>query len=155
MKTLLIYVSKHGCTAKCAQELASQLGRETTLANLREGTPDLKEFDGIILGGPIYAGNLPQEMKKFMSANGDSLQNKKLGLFICCGQVENGPEQLDTAFPQALRSHASVQASFGGAISLEKQNFLIRTMLKKVMKIQASYESIDSEAIADFARQWA
>lgn len=155
MKTLLIYVSKHGCTEKCAQELASLLGNETTVANLREGTPNLKEFDGIILGGPIYAGNLPQKMKKFISANGDSLQNKKLGLFICCGQVENGNEQLGAAFPQALRSHASVHASFGGAISLEKQNFLIKTMLKKVLKIQASYESIDSEAIAEFARQWA
>lgn len=155
MKTLILYTSKHGCTEKCAGLLAADLDGNTVLVDLRGGTPDLSDYEGVILGAPIYAGNLPGKMKNFLTANADELKGKKLGLFICCGQVEQGAEQLTAAFPAELMDHASVSRSFGGAISLEKQNFLVRSLLKKVMKIQASYESIDSDAIAEFAQQWA
>lgn len=155
MKTLIAYISKSGCTAKCAQLLAKDLGQDVTLVNLAERTPDLAKYDGVILGAPIYAGNLPSKAKTFHTDNLEQLKQKKLGLFICCGQVEKGTEQLETAYPEELSNHASVQASFGGAINLEKQNFLVRTMLKKVMKIKESYESIDSQAIAEFAQKWA
>lgn len=155
MKTLILYTSKHGCTEKCAGLLAAELAGDPALVDLRGGTPDLSGYDGVILGAPIYAGNLPGNMKNYLTANADELKQKKLGLFICCGQVEQGAEQLKAAFPADLMDHACVSGSFGGAISLEKQNFIVRAMLKKVMKIQASYESIDSDAIAEFAQQWA
>lgn len=155
MKTLIAYMSKCGCTANCAHTLAETIGGDVTLVNLAEETPDLREFDGVILGAPVYVGNIPNEVKAFHTDNIQLLKQKKLGLFICCGQVEKGQEQLEAAYPVELSSHAFLSKSFGGAISLEKQNFLIRTMLKKVMKIKESYESIDHQAIAEFAQQWA
>ena len=154
MKTLLVYTSKHGCTAGCARLLAEALGGDITLANLSKGTPDLSGYEAVILGAPIYVGNIPEEAKKFHTDNLQELSTKKLGLFICCGQVDKGQETLLSAYPEELRSLASVSKSFGGAISLEKQNFLIRTMLKQVMKIKKSYESIDRQAITAFADQW-
>lgn len=53
-----------------------------------------------------------------------------------------------------MTRHASARASFGGAIDLERQNFLVRTLLRKLMKITESYEAIDRQSIQDFARQW-
>lgn len=154
MKTLIVYTSKYGCTAKCAAILAEELGEDVLLANLAEGTPDLTDYDGIILGAPVYAGNIPGKAKKFLAKNLDQLMQKKVGLFICCGQFETGLDQLNTAYPKELTDCASAKASFGGAISLEKLNFLLRTMLKKIMKIKESFEYIDRRAITAFAGQW-
>jgi len=43
MKTLIAYVSKHGCTAKCARLLAQSLRNPATLADLARDNPDLAE----------------------------------------------------------------------------------------------------------------
>jgi len=155
MKTLVVYASKHGCTEKCAQILAQALSEDVTLANLREGTPDLTGYEGIIFGAPVYAGNIPPEAKKFHSENAELLKAKKLGLFTCGLEVEKSAQQLAAVFPAELVSQAAVKAPFGGAINLEKQNFFLRFMLKKMMKIKESYEAINRQAIAEFAEEWA
>ncbi|MDR3046294.1 MAG: flavodoxin domain-containing protein [Bacteroidales bacterium] len=43
---------------------------QITLFNLKENTnPDISIFDGIILGAPIYAGQSPKLMHRFISTN--------------------------------------------------------------------------------------
>ncbi|NLO88286.1 MAG: hypothetical protein GX090_07035 [Firmicutes bacterium] len=154
MKTLIAYVSKHSCTAKCARLLAQSLRNPATLADLARDNPDLAEYEGIILGAPLYAGSIPSRAKAFCRHNLARLKEKKLGLFICCGLEDQAQAQLESAFPPELTRHASARASFGGAIDLERQNFLVRTLLRKLMKITESYEAIDRQSIQDFARQW-
>lgn len=154
MKTLIVYASKHGCTEKCAQNLADTIGTEVVLSNLKSETPDLANYDGVVIGAPVYAGSVPAVVKKFHTDNLDLLKDKKLGLFICCGTVDKGQEMLEAAYPQELRNLAVISKSFGGAVSLEKQNFLIRTLLKNVLKLKESFKAIDSQAITEFAQAW-
>jgi menaquinone-dependent protoporphyrinogen oxidase len=59
MKTAIIYASKHGTTEKVAQAIADKLKKTTDveLFSLKKNpNPKISEFDMIILGSPIYAG---------------------------------------------------------------------------------------------------
>lgn len=154
MKTLIAYASKNGCTAQCAQTLAQTLSGEVVACDLAREKPDLSQYDAVILGAPIYIGNILGKAKKFCAANTQQLLQKKLGLFICCCDTEKKEEQLANAYPEELRNHAVLQDSFGGRLDLQKQNFLTRAMLKKAMNITENMENINREAIANFAEQW-
>src|SRR6056297_3111760 len=101
MSTLIVYATKYGCTEKAVNRLADYLDGETQLLNLgSKDNKDLKleEYDTVVVGGSIYAGNIQQEVKNFCSENINILLQKKLGLFICCGFSEKAGKQLENSF---------------------------------------------------------
>ena len=64
---------------------------------------------------------------------------------------EVAEKQFDEAYPEDLRRHAAVTGLFGGALLLEKMNFIERKVIKKIAKIEESVSRIDDEAIREFA----
>jgi menaquinone-dependent protoporphyrinogen oxidase len=65
MKTAIIYTSKHGTTAKVAQMIAGRLtDSPVSLIDLKKDKhPDVRSFDGIILGTSIYASASSKTMQ--------------------------------------------------------------------------------------------
>lgn len=155
MKTLIAYSTTHGCTEKTAVELKKQLEGEVELINLKNNpNPDLQNFDRIIIGGSIHAGQIQKRVKEFCSKNLELLKLKELGLFICCmEQGETGQKQLLDAYPEELHQIAKSAAVFGGEFDFRKMNFLEKLVVKKVAKVKESTSKVDHQAIHNFSKK--
>ncbi|MDX8341554.1 flavodoxin domain-containing protein [Draconibacterium sp. IB214405] len=155
MKTLITYCTTHGCTEKTANELKQFLGGEVVLVNLKkEAVPELESFDRIIIGGSIHAGQIQKKVKDFCNQNLKKLQDKELGLFICCMEEgEKAEIQLQDAFPEILLRNAKATAYLGGEFNFNKMNFFQKLIVKKVAKVDNSVSKIDYDAIRHFSNQ--
>lgn len=140
MKTMIIYSSTYGFTEKCANELAQKLGGQAIAVNIAAGSlPQLSGYDSVILGSSIYMGQINKKLKEFMSTNLAGLQEKKLGLFLCCGLPENLEQDFSLNFPKELLDAAVARECFGGVLDTAKMSFGHR-MITKMMESAAKKE---------------
>jgi menaquinone-dependent protoporphyrinogen oxidase len=155
MKTLIVYVSKQGCCEKSATMLLHGLGNEATMVELDADTRlDLKPYDTVIIGGPIYYGRLEGRVRRFCRRHMEALLQKRLGLFICCLETgEQADEELHEAFPPELLSHAVASGFFGGEIALERLNFVDRFMVRSIAKVEHNISTLSEERIMHFLEQ--
>ena len=148
MSTLVIYATKHGAAEKCASMLSKKLAGRVVLHNLKSGVrADLPEYEKIIIGGSIYAGRIQKEVTDFCVQNEKLLQEKNVGMYICCLSKSNAEMQLNSAFPKQLLDNAVVKCSFGGEMRFSDMSFgekLITKMVSKaVAKSDPGFASID------------
>ena len=150
MKTLIVYMSMHGCTEKVALTLQKKAEDEVILINLKNDlVPSLSGFDRIVIGGSIHAGQIQKRIRTFCQDHQEFLLNKELGLFICCMEEgDKAREQFRNAYPESLRWHAKTSAIMGGEFNLDQMNFLERWMVQKVAHVSESvsrlnYKSMD------------
>lgn len=155
MKTMITYCSTHGCTEKVATQIQQLLGTETTLVNLKnKKQTDVNEFDRVIIGGSIHAGQIQKKVKDFCGKNMENLLKKELGLFICCMEEgEKAEAELRNVFPKELQKHAKATACLGGEFNFEKMNFIEKMIVKKVAKVNHSTSNVDQKAILNFSER--
>jgi len=153
MKNLIVYCSSHGTTEKAVGLLSENLVGEVLSVDLkREKTIfDLKDFDTVIIGGSIHAGQIQRRIKKFIQNHHEELLEKELGLFlVCMRDGEMAIEQFNNAFPQDLRKSSVALGLFGGEFLVSKMNFFERQVVKKVDGIITDQSKIDLDAIMEF-----
>lgn len=155
MKTAIVYSSKHGTTGKIARLIGEQfIDDEVDYISLKENkTTHIQEYDRIILGTSIYAGNPSAEMKKFCSNNRSVLDKKKIGLFICCMLKKREQEQLTNAYPKFLHKVAVTERALGGELLFDKMNLFERFLTRLVMKVKTSVYEINDDAIKLFTNE--
>ncbi|NMB19253.1 MAG: flavodoxin [Firmicutes bacterium] len=153
MRVLIAYTSKFGCTETCVNMLRNELrGEDVALVDLGKERPDdLETYDAIVVGGPIYAGNMEAPVKTFCADNADILLGKKLALFLCCGNADQFEAQLNGAFDRQLIDHAVACEHFGYAYQLEKMGFAFRLIVRLVAKVKRSESQISEGNIARLA----
>lgn len=155
MKTLIAYATTHGCTEKISEQMKSYLGGDVSLVNLKKDpTPSPASFHRVIIGGSIHAGQIQKRVKDFCSTYLNELQEKELGLFICCMEKgETAHKQLMEAFPEALHRHAKATAFFGGEFDFGRMNFLEKMIVKKVAHVKQNVSNVDFDAVRKFSRR--
>ena len=90
MKLLIAYATKTGTTKACVEMMAEHFAyHDVTLFDLANGTPQIADFDAIIIGGPIRMNKMDARVKKFVEDNRTVLRDKLYALFLCCGFNEN------------------------------------------------------------------
>lgn len=150
MNTLIVYATKYGSTQKCAAILAEKLAGKVDLIDLKKDKlNDLSSYDQIVIGGSIYMGKIRKEVKNFCTQNMHILNEKKIGLFICCMQDEAA--QLNSAFPEELLKKAVAKENFGGELIIEKMGPLDKFITKAVAKTEKDRSRILIENIDRFA----
>ena len=149
MKNVIIYSSKHGFTEKCAEMLKEGLRDGSDLINLKENPKiDLNNYQVIILGSSVYAGNIQKDMKEFINNNLKVLLEKNTGLFTCnMHKREEAEEQLKKVFPLELIERSFVVTFFGGGFDFSKMNFIEKQIVKKIVKVTENVENIEQENI--------
>lgn len=158
MKTAIIYATKHGTTEKVARAIGEKLKGTTDveLFSLKGNPhPDICEFDTIILGTSIYAGQPSKKMKAFCLGNESILLQKRLGLFVC-GMHPDREEQekeMKSAWPEVLQKHTTTAAFLGGEFLFESMNFFERTIVGMIAKTKTSVSRIDGDGIDAFVQQ--
>ncbi len=154
MKVLVVYATKYGCTEKAAKKLVEHLGQDVKLVNLKKGSVkglNLSDYDAIAIGGSIYVGKIQNEVKQFCSDNSDIIMKKKLGLFICCGFVDQVNQQFESSFGKKLLNHATVKEHFGYEYDFSKMNFMSKMAVKVMSKTKESKSAIKVNNIKKFA----
>ena len=148
-------MSTHGCTTQVVHELAEQLNGEVTIKNLKEDQdPDFQDYDRVIVGGSIHAGQIQRKIRDFCTINTEKLGYKQLGLFICCMyEGDQAFQQLENAFPEKLHQYAKSEAILGGEFNFEKMRFFEKLIVRKVAKVEQTVSRIDHEAIRNFAKK--
>jgi menaquinone-dependent protoporphyrinogen oxidase len=85
MKTLIAYGTGTGTTKELSETLSKKIKGDVTVINLKEQKNiNLSDFETIIIGGSIRAGQMQSEVRSFCRNNLNELKQKNVGLFICC-----------------------------------------------------------------------
>ena len=154
MKTAIIYTTRHGTTEKVAQMIKDGLNDETELIKLKKSKKtDLRSFEKIIIGSSIHTGKIPKKLYKFLEDNLDAIQEKPLGLFLCCMYEKEAWNQFVQAFPASIREHARSSKCVGGELLLENMNFLEKAMIKKMTGTDSSQSKIDQQKIRELIEE--
>jgi ferredoxin len=91
MRVKVVYFSGTGNTKAVAElyhHLFKTLGHEVTTTSI-EDNPILKGNDLLIIGGPIYAGNMPAELLKWVSNNVPKTNSAKAILYSTSARLLN------------------------------------------------------------------
>ncbi|MGN0156241.1 MAG: flavodoxin domain-containing protein [Lachnospiraceae bacterium] len=155
MKTIICYATKTGTTETAAKELAGLLGA-IKVCNLEKETPDIHNFDLVIIGGSIRMGKLHKAAKKFIDANTKELLSKKCAFFICNGFPEQAETFLIQNIGQELLSHSICAASFGGELDLSKlkgmDKFIAKAVTSSMKDNPQAVPKLLHESIKEFAK---
>ncbi|WP_374166568.1 flavodoxin domain-containing protein [Arcticibacter sp. MXS-1] len=154
MKTAIVYCSKNGSTEKVAKLIGYRLeDYETGYFDLMKcPNPDIRDYDRVIIGGPIYFGMIQNPVKVFCKQNEKLLLDKELGLFICCILKGQEDVQFESAFSTKLRNHSKARAFLGGELMFEKLNFFEKLMVWKVAESPLEFH-IDVDAVDNFVNK--
>lgn len=153
MKTLIVYATKHGFTKECAIKLSKKLDGDFDILNLKENKiSTIEQYDSVIIGGPIYAGQIIKEVKEFCEKNLNQLSDKKIGLFVCgMSDKDKMNLYLEQAFPEKLRSNALAKGDFGGSFVFKSMNFFERFIIKHMCKTNEDVLNLKEDNIYEFA----
>ena len=137
MKVLIVYVSKSGTTAECAELLERELhGTDVTLANLADGMPETSGYDAVIAGSYVRFGKTDARFREFLSRSREDLLQRYLGLFLCCGEIQNLDDYVSRLIPAELRAHAFGIECFGGSLDLRRfrgiERFFVRMLRSSI-----------------------
>lgn len=147
MKTAILYGSKYGATESCVKKIASEIQGEVDLIRiLKKRSIDLTDYDAVIIGGAVYAGKMADGV--IHTIKNLKLENIPYGLVICCMEEGKKPEEnLRLNLGDNLVDQAMFVEHLGHGVNFEKMNFLVRTMIKKIAKVDKSYTKFNTAAI--------
>lgn len=157
MKSLIVFCSTHGTTAKAAHMLRKQIEGDVIVLNLQRTNlhSDVEIFDSVIIGGSIHAGSIQGRIKKFMKDHHEVLVTKNLGLFLCCmKEGQEAHEQFDHVFPASLRESAIAKGIFGGEFIVSKMNFLEKILVRSVSGVTDDTSNLKLDSITEFAHTY-
>jgi NAD(P)H dehydrogenase (quinone) len=129
VKVLITYHSVTGNTEKMAEGVADGAGAVVgTTVNLKRvsevTTEDLLSADAVIIGSPVYFGNVSGEVKVFLDNwflkygvfRDAKMRNKVAAAFVTGAAISNGKETAMLAIHAALLMNQMVIVSPGGAL---------------------------------------
>ena len=126
VSVLVAYHSATGNTEKMAQGVAegakSVTGANVVVKRVGEVTADdLLSSDGVIIGSPVYFGNMSGEVKSFLDSwfkmglfQDRKMRNKVGGTFATGGGFSNGKELTMLTMQAAMVMHQMLVTSGGG-----------------------------------------
>lgn len=155
LKTLIVYTTKYGSTAKCAYLLKEKLLGEVTIVDLnKQQAPKLQDFSTVVIGGSIYFGKIQKKIVTYCRENSTELLEKKIGLFICSGEKGNKQYQyLTGVFPQDIYNKAVIKSIFGDELYYEKLSLLEKIMMRLLKGVSQSYSNLSLTTIENFAHK--
>ncbi|HLK16402.1 MAG TPA: flavodoxin domain-containing protein [Fimbriimonadaceae bacterium] len=145
-RVAIVYFSKYGQTAKIAERLRVALaahGAQATTYQIAGRSDyagiDLEAADGVVVGGPVFAGKLPKPLREWALRNTAKLNSRPLGVFTVSlnaadarPQAREGDRTVLHAFCDATQLYPKLSASFKGALSYSKYGPFMRWMMKRI-----------------------
>ena len=136
MKILIAYVTKTGTTKECAERLATHFEfHNVTLVNLEEQTPNLADFDAVVIGSNVRANKIHKKVKEFFAENRETLAKMRYALYICCCMSDQAEFYFKKNYDAALMDGALACLCFGGEMKMERQQGIDKLIMKIVLRV--------------------
>lgn len=146
MKIGIFYASKTGTTKKCAQMIHDKFPN-SDLIELDGKEKYLDDYDYIIVGSPVIAGNLHKQVRKFLKLYKEKLVGK-IGYFLCHGFKINAHDIIKRSVDSKLAINIKLISGFGGEIHIDKLKGIDKFIVKMISKSKNYVEpKLDLEAI--------
>ena len=130
-RVLVTYASKYGSTKEVAETIGRILQEKFLTVEIipSKEVKSLQNYDGIVIGTPVYAGSLLSDTKKFLSRFQTDLGSVPTALFVL-GPLDNSPQemrgvqaQLDINLKKFEWFNPLQKKIFVGALRLEALRF--------------------------------
>ncbi len=146
MKILIAYSSKNGTAKECAERLQAALHQlSADLVDLDHQTPQILDYDIVLLGGSVYFGKLRPALRRYMRENAALLMQKSFGFFLCCGLAHDADYYREKLFPPELNNLAFAHIYFGGRLKIEGASRMDRFFLHSMRSTILEEEMDDGE----------
>lgn len=145
IKTLILYESRYGSTWEAANIISLILGpsKRHPLSQFGEGCRD---FDFIVMGTPIYNGNIHPKMQTFLDNEREWLEEKSIALFCTCLNGSEGLRVLREV-EDSLGGNVFELGVLGGRLEMDRLNDRDYEALKKYI----SKEGLPSQGMDLFS----
>ena len=147
-KVLIVYGTRYGTTTEVVQDMsntARELGAQVDVVHLEKGItfPEPEEYDLVIIGSGIQAGQWTKRPLKYIEQKLESLSKTKVALFVVSGYAgdpdkvaEAQSDYLD-AMPEKYPGLSPIStALIGGMFEFKKYNLVVRALVKNIVKKQ-------------------
>lgn len=130
-KILVTYATKYGSTQGVAEAIAEELRHKGNIVDLIPAkiVKSLDGYHSVVLGTPLYIGNMLGDATKFLSQNQKELSTLPTALFVL-GPLEKTPKelsdvqvQLDSVLNRLSWYKPVVVEIFAGAMDPDKFRF--------------------------------
>lgn len=145
-KTLIVYATTEGQTAKIANFLADvgrRAGHTVDLLRAAEIAEDaqLENYAAVLVGASVHEGRYQREAQRFVERHRVWLSERRSGFFsVSLGAASRDPEEVrevQAILDGFLAEHgwkADMTASFAGALKYTQYNWLKRALMKHIAK---------------------
>ncbi|MFE5792782.1 flavodoxin domain-containing protein [Streptomyces sp. NPDC056503] len=149
-RVLVAYGSKHGSTAGIADEIGRTLRDDgfdtdvrpadavavavTVAVAVADTVTDVGDYDGVVLGGALYAGHRNGEARRCARRNAEQLRHRPVRLFSS-GPVDSSAELHDIPPVRGVARRmkklgAREHVTFGGALTADTPDLVARAMVR-------------------------
>ena len=147
-KVLIIYGTRYGTTTEVVQDMsntAKELGAQVEVVHLEKGTPfpEPEDYDLVIVGSGIQAGQWTKRPLKYIEQKLESLSKSKVALFVVSGYAgdpdkvaEAQTDYLDKMSEKYPGLSPISTALIGGMFEFKKYNLVVRALVKSMVKKQ-------------------
>ena len=153
MNVLVTAASRHGATARIADEIAARLAEHGHTAVVRppNDVTGLDGFDAVVLGSAVYTGRWLGEARDFAETYGDALRRTPVWVFAS-GPIGDPPVPAEPAddtgrVAGALGARAAV--TFAGRLAYSELGLGERVLVRAVRARDGDHR--DWQAIHEFA----
>jgi menaquinone-dependent protoporphyrinogen IX oxidase len=145
---LICYGTRYGTTTSVVQEMAKTIqesGMTVDVVDLKTNKiPHLvRDYDLVLVGSGIMAGQWTKHPLEFLNTHKEDLAEIRTAIFVVCGYA-NSPDKCDEAQTEYLDKvvqeypelHIVSTGLFGGMFDFKRYNFVIRALVKRIVKQQ-------------------
>jgi menaquinone-dependent protoporphyrinogen oxidase len=134
MSALILYDTKGGFTKEQATDLSEQVPKSKVF-NLSSKDYTVEDYDTILVGAPIYKGELSELAKLFFIKHKKILKQKRLGIFCAGMNIPEFNEAIQESLPPDIFYHAYI-VHCGGRIIYESLSFKDKFTIKRRLGIK-------------------
>ncbi|MGD8543772.1 MAG: flavodoxin domain-containing protein [Candidatus Bathyarchaeota archaeon] len=125
-KTLVAFASKGGATKEASEIIADALKEKhkftVDLVNLKKKSPNLEEYDNIVIGSGVRNGKVYDKALKFLKQD---FGDRKIAFFVCSGDAGD-PNKYEEAYTKyitdVLANYPNIRTvaaeAFGGRMKM-------------------------------------
>lgn len=151
LKTGIFYTSTHGASEEVAKRIEKELPGKVELIDLSLEERNPSGYDGVVIGGGIYAGRTSKKLKEFTKKYHEDIAKMPHGIYICSREEKDKAKSyLRENFHLELLQTSACNAHLGHGIKMKKLNFFTRLLFKHHFNIKEDYTTINENELDVF-----
>ena len=125
MKIAIIYSTSSRATKKACKILSSKINASVQLIPIEKAkTACLLKYNFIILAGSAMNGKVQSALKRYISRNIKTLQEKPIALVLNCEEGIDTRDRLNKTFTEELVNSSYINSNFGYELNPEDGNII-------------------------------